>query len=182
MTSRTSRRGSRGQALLELSLAAVLLVVLLVGSAQVGLLYYDQEAVATGAREAAVIAAENPGDTGLFAAPATPTNHTCTGSTDPIKACAAAFNSTHGGALGGLIDPTTFSVTLTGTTYSGSSPVQCAGNKGTSDGVVAAAVSYNAPVFVPFLNLVFSSPGHTYRTLSSQVTIRVYPCSVTSGG
>lgn len=186
---RQSRRRPRGQALVELSLTAAILVVLLVGSAQVGLLYYDQMSVATGAREGAVIAAEAPGNTGLFSSPNTPGDpgtHTCTGPADPIMACAAAYNSTHNGTFGGLIDPTALSVTLAGAVYANSSspppsPTQCAG-KGTSDGTVTVTVSYNAPIFVPIVGAVLATSGHAYRTMTAQVTIRVEPCDVTNGG
>jgi Flp pilus assembly protein TadG len=181
-----SRLRSRGQALVELSLAAVVLVTLVVGSAQVALLYYDQMSVSTGAREAAVIAAENPANTGLFTAPNSPTSpgsHTCSGTGDAILACAAAFNSTHGGTFGGLITTSNLSVSLAGAKYTGSSPVVCTGfaSPSTSDGTVTVTVTYNAPIFVPFVGAVLATSGQTYRTMTSTVTVRVEPCDVTKG-
>lgn len=177
---RGARLRSRGQALVELSLAAVMLVTLVVGSAQVALLYYDQMSVSTSAREAAVIAAENPANTGLFTIPTSPTSHTCTGTGDAILACAAAYNSTHN-AFGGLITTSGLSVSLAGGTYAGSSPVVCTGYTTPSDGTVTVTVTYNAPIFVPFIGAVLATPGQSYRTMTSNVTVRVEPCDITKG-
>jgi hypothetical protein len=165
----------------EFAMTAPILMFLLVGVAQVGVLYFTQIAVATAAREGARIAAENPGNTTLFANPASPGPPVnCSGSS--IYACQAIYNSTHNGNYGGLIDPTQFlGVTLTGSVYPGSSPVQCVSARGTSDGVVTVAVSYRAPVFIPLLNGIFSDQGQNYRTVSTTVSVRVEPCESTNG-
>ena len=176
------RNGSRGQSLVEFAFTAPILMFLLVGVAQVGVLFFTQIAVATGAREGARVAAENPGNTGMFPAPPSlPTNHSCS-SADPVYACKAVYNSTNQ-ALGGLITTNNLVVTLTGSTYpAGSSEApQCTGNRGTSDGVVAVSVSYRAPVFLPLLNGIFSDLGQNYRTVSSTVKVRVEPCESTNG-
>lgn len=175
---RPTRRHSHGQALTELAISAVLLVTLLVGSAQVALLYYDQISVATAARESAVVASENPGNTGLFTSPNSPTSYSCSGPSDPIRACAAAFNSTHGGTFGGLINTAGLTVTLQGATYPGSTATVCSGSTGTSDGQITVKVVYSAPIFVPFIGALFGSGN---RAMTSIVTIRVEPCHVTNG-
>jgi TadE-like protein len=181
---RAKRRGSRGQALGELALVGILLIVLLVGTGQFGVLYYDTMSIDTAAREAARVASENPGGSGVFSSPNSPTSpgsHTCTGTGDTNVGCQAAYNSTHSGTLGGLINTANLSVTLQGSTFSGSSPAVCPEGGGTSDGVVAATVSYNAPVFVPIVEQLIATPGHTYRTVTATVSLRVDPCNSTLG-
>jgi Flp pilus assembly protein TadG len=180
---RVGRNESRGQSMVEFALTAPILMFLLVGTAQVGVLYFTQIGVETAAREGARVAAENPGNTGIFPAPASlPTSHSCSGPGDTILACEAVYNSTNQ-ALGGLIKTSTLVVTLTGSTYPTSSAEapQCAGPSGISDGVVAVFASYRAPVFIPLLNDIFSDPGQNYRTVSSTVKIRVEPCASTNG-
>ena len=160
---------------------APILVYLLVGAAQVGVIYYTLISVQTGAREGARVAASNPGDTHLFTTPNSPTaSHTCTTS-DTIKACKAVYNSTHS-AFGGLIDQNSLSVSIGGLLFPGGTPAQCALiPNSTSDGEVSVTVSYNAPVFIPFLNRVFATGANNYRTVSSTVIVRVEPCESTNG-
>jgi hypothetical protein len=171
----------------EFALGATLLVVVLVGTAQVGLLYYDGIAVDTAAREAVRVASENPAGSTIFAPnPNAPGSHPCTVggdvSTDPNVVCQAAYKSTHSGTLGGLINPALLTVTITGSTVSGVAATTCSQtNAGSSDGLVTVTVSYNAPIFVPFVDKIFASPGQTYRTLTATVQIRVEPCNVTQG-
>jgi hypothetical protein len=180
------QRGQRGQALSEFAIAGTILITLLVGLAQMGVIYYALLSVQSGSREGARVASENPGDTGLFSganSPTSPGSHTCTGTGDPIKACKAVFNSTHGGAAGGLITPANMTVTLTGSTFPGSTGAKCPGNTGTTDGQVKVVVSYNAPIFVPLLGSALSTAGNgSYRTVTSTVQTRVEPCINTNGG
>jgi TadE-like protein len=162
------------------------LLTFLVGIAQVGLLYYDQMSVDTGAREAGRVAAENPGNTGLFSgayAPSLPRSsaYACAGSGDPILTCQAAYTSTNNGPLGGLIVPANLGVGFAGSVYPGGSPVVCTQGTGTSDGEVIVTVTYNAPVFVPFLGALLATPGHSYRTVKASVRVRVAPCNETKG-
>jgi Flp pilus assembly protein TadG len=181
------RRGrARGQAISEFALLAVVLLTFLVGIAQVGLLYYDQMSVDTGAREAGRVAAENPGNTVLFSGAYTPSSprtsaYVCSGSGDAILTCRAAYTSTNNGALGGLINPANLVVSFSGAVYPGGSPVVCSQGTGTSDGEVIVSVSYNAPVFVPLLGALLSTPGHSYRTLTASARVRVAPCNETKG-
>src|SRR5438132_6334970 len=122
--SRMQRRASRGQAIGELALVAIVIVVLLVGPAQFGILYCATMSTDTAAREAARVASENPGSTGVFSSPNSPTapgSHACTGSGDSNIACQAAYNSTHSGGLGGLINSAKLAVSLAGSTFTGGS-------------------------------------------------------------
>ena len=50
-----------------------------------------------------------------------------------------------------------------------------------SDGEVIVTVSYNAPVFVPLLGALLSTPGHSYRTVTATARVRVAPCNETKG-
>jgi hypothetical protein len=43
---------------------------------------------------------------------------------------------------------------------------------------VSVTVSYQVPVFVPFLNLGLSDPGKGYRTVSATETMRIDPCGI----
>ena len=179
-------RRQAGQAMSEFAVAGTVLITLLVGIAQMGVIYYALLSVQSGSREGARVASENPGDTGLFSganSPTSPGSHVCTGTGDPIKACKAVFNSTHSGTSGGLITPANLTVTLTGSAFPGSTAAKCPGNTGTSDGVISVVVSYNAPIFVPLLGGALSTGGNgTYRTVTSTVQTRVEPCINTNGG
>jgi len=179
------RRRSLGQSLVEVAIASPFLILLLVCTAQVGLIYYVQMSVTGAAREGGRVASEKPGNTALFSgsySPSAPRNtpYTCSGPSDSLLACQAAYNSTHG-ALGGLINTSNLTVTLTGGTFTGSTATTCTGGSGTSDGVVTVNVSYNVPVFIPLIGNLFDSPGNSYRKVSFTTTVRVEPCNETSG-
>jgi hypothetical protein len=160
----------------------VVLTVLLVGAAQVGVIYYDSLSVATAAREAARVASENPQSSGLFSSPNSPSApgaHTCAGAGDSNVVCAAAYKSTY--QPGALLDPTQLAVRLQGSVFSGSAPASCPAGSSTSDGVVTVTASYNVPIFVPLLNQVLATPNQSYRTVTTTVSVRVEPCDVTVG-
>lgn len=178
-------RAQRGQAMPEFALASTFLVTLLVGIAQLGTIYYAQLAVQTGAREGARVVVSNPGNTGMYSganSPSSPGSHTCTGAADPVKACKAVFNSTHGGTLGGLISPSNLTVTLGGSSFRSTVATTCPSGTGTSDGLITVTVAYNAPLFVPIVNSIFATGSNNYRTVTSIVKGRVEPCINTGGG
>ncbi|HZS14838.1 MAG TPA: TadE/TadG family type IV pilus assembly protein [Candidatus Dormibacteraeota bacterium] len=177
---RARRRGRRGgQALVEFAIIAPLLLVLVCGGAQVAVVVYSQIAVTTASREAARTAADNPKDSGLFPAPVT-SGKDCS-STDTRRACVAAYKSTTN--TFGLVNPTNFTVTLKSAQYpSGSSTTTCSGTSGTADdGLVTVTVSYQAPVFLPFIGTFFADSGKSYRTVSNTVAQRVDPCVINGG-
>ncbi|TMC49407.1 MAG: pilus assembly protein [Chloroflexi bacterium] len=179
MSFRRSRsRRRRGQAMVELAIVAPILVLLVTGGAQVAVVVYSQVSVGTASREGARTAVDNPKDTQLFPAAVT---KDCTSSSDTRKACAAAFNSTT--QTFGLVNPANFTVHLSSQKYpSGTSTPSCNGSAGTADdGLVQVQVTYQAPIFVPFVNRFFADSGQSYRTVKSTVTMRVSPCSANGG-
>lgn len=187
MSAMRRRRHSRGQALTELALAAPLLLALLAGSAQVGVIYYDQISLDTAVREGARVAADSPASLGIFSAGSPKTSpgnvYTCTAS-DTKSACIAIFNSTQNGKFGGLISTgNLLNVTITASTFPGSTPATCLNgtSASTNDGLLAVHVEYQAPVFLPFVSRALSDSGQSYRTVKSNVTVRVDPCSITNG-
>lgn len=197
------RRRRRGQALLELAIASPLLVVLLVGGAQVGSIVYGQIAVGTAADTGARIAASQPDNSLSWVGTQTGlVTHTCLQS-DTYAACVAAFNALGGLAkssatvtisdhvvLSDLLRPqpraalasTRASSAKTGNSatavLSAASVGQCASTSTASYATVT--VSYPMPVFVPIINQIFetSSGIHTVRT---SVTMRIQPCTTTDG-
>jgi Flp pilus assembly protein TadG len=174
-----SRPRSRGQALVELAIVLPLLLVLLVGGAQVAVIIYSDISVTNAAREAARTAADTPGNTGLFPAPVT-SGKDCT-STDARKACVAAYKSTN--SAFGLINPANFTVQLSSAQYpSGTTTPTCWGTAGSADdGLVTVTVSYQAPIFVPFVGTFLADTGKSYRTVTNVVTQRINPCIINGG-
>jgi hypothetical protein len=43
------------------------------------------------------------------------------------------------------------------------------------------SVSYNVPIFIPFLGALMATPGQSYRTVTSSARFRVAPCNETKG-
>lgn len=181
--SRLRRERQRGQALVEFALSMLLLLLLVGGAAQVGAIYYTLQSIESAARESARVASENPFNTGVTPA-MSGSPHKCTSGDALLLACKAAINSTHS-ALGGLIDPTQLNVVLSWAQYPGTTAANCSAGppaKGTTDGVVTVVVSYNTPIFVPFVGPIFATPSQQYRTVTATEVIRVEPCNNTSGG
>lgn len=185
------RRGPRGQSLTELALVAPVLLALLAGTSQVGLIYYDQVTLDTAVREGARVAADNPASTALFSngAPVASPTLTCTTASSNL-ACKAIYASTQKGIFGGLIDTSKLqNVTITAGSasaagYTSASPGTCFGGATASanDGTMTVHAEYRAPVFVPLIGSLFAdSSAVSYRTLKANVTIRVSPCTVNTG-
>ena len=183
------RRRPRGQSLTELALVAPVLLALLAGTGQVGLIYYDQVTLDTAVREGARVAADNPASTSLFSngAPVASPTLTCTTASMNV-ACKAIYDSTQKGIFGGLIDTSNLrNVTITAGSasaagYTGASPGTCSGGATTNDGTFTVHAEYQAPVFVPLVGGLFAdSSAVSYRTLKANVTIRVSPCTVNAG-
>lgn len=173
VTRRSHHRGQRcqrGQALVELALVAPIILVLLLGTAQVGAILYGQITVDTTAREGARSASYNPDKSGVYSGGGSPTTVTCpsSGGTNPV--CAAVVNAEGGlggSALHAILSPV----------GSGSA---CASNGAhTGDGYIRVAVSYDVPIFVPFVDRLLASPGLNVRTIISKVTTRIAPCGIT---
>jgi Flp pilus assembly protein TadG len=169
---RRSRRThrTRGQSLVEFALIAPLLVVLLVGGAQVAAILYAGITVASAAHDGAKVASEQPiFSTAFVSGGAAGTGATCTaGSSNPV--CRATDQSK------GLLGAVTTTVGL------GTAGTACATNGDwVGDGYVKVTVSNDVPIFIPFLNnLLANSPGATIRTISTAVVMRIEPCTMMS--
>jgi len=112
LTGRRRRRRSRGQAMIELAIAAPFLLLLLVGAAQFAYLAYAGISVQTAAREGARIAAENPG--AVSPVPSCPTTPPGSGQSTGNAVCDAIYRGA--GLLGS--SNLTISVTAPDTTVS----------------------------------------------------------------
>jgi Flp pilus assembly protein TadG len=164
-------RGARGQSLVEFALIAPLLIVLIVGSAQLAAILYGGITVASAAHDAAKVASEQPINSAAYQTGGTPaaTFTDCPSASNPV--CNAVVQSE------GLLSSAQTRI-FPGT----------AGGTGTAcptgsvpDGYVTVKVSDDVPIFVPFLNnLLANSPGATVRTIATTVTMRVEPCSMTN--
>ena len=173
-TRRTPRRGAHGQSLVELALLAPVLLVLIVGGAQIGALVYGGISVATAAQEGARVASEQPIKSSAYVVSGSSTavgpGATCPASGNPV--CAAVSQAK------GLL--TSVSTTIAPGTAPGSG-TSCP-PKSVGDGYITVTVSANVPIFIPLLNnLLANTPGGSYRTMSDTVTVRVEPCTLTIG-
>ena len=171
---RSGRRGSRAQSLVELALIAPILLVLIVGGAQIGAILYAGVSVATAAEEGARVASEQPIKSGAYAVSGGTVvvgpGATCPAAGNPV--CAAVTQAK------GLL------ATVTTTVSPGTSPGSGTGCSSGSvgDGYITVTVSDNVPIFIPILNnILANSPGAAQRTITSTVTTRVEPCTITNG-
>jgi Flp pilus assembly protein TadG len=170
-------RRTRGQSLVEFALIAPVLIVLIVGAAQVAAILYAGITVASTAHDAAKVASEQPirslafGYGGAAGAATTCT----TGSSNPV--CQAADQSK------GLLGSVTTTIAKSTQDTTPACPTNSAAALGAvPDGYVTVTVSNDVPIFVPFLNnLLANSPGAAVRTISTTVVMRVEPCSITNG-
>jgi Flp pilus assembly protein TadG len=171
---RPGRRTAIGQSLVELALIGPLLLVLIVGGAQVGALVYGGISVATAAQEAARVASEQPINSGAYIASGTSSavgpGATCPPANNHV--CAAAAQAK------GLLNSVSTTIAPGTTPGAGTGcPPQSVG-----DGYITVTVAVNVPIFIPILNNVLAStPGGSYRTMSDTVTVRVEPCTLTNG-
>lgn len=172
---RASRRSVRtqGQSLVEFAVLAPILIVLLVGSAQIGAILYAGISVASAAHDGARVASEQPISSTAFASggaaglgttcTASPTNHVCQ---------AVAQSQGLLGTVTTTILPSTADTTPACSTNSAAVP----------DGYVTVTVSDDVPIFIPFLNnMLANTSGGSARTIATTVTMRVEPCTMTQG-
>jgi hypothetical protein len=131
---RRSRRGHRGQSLVEIAIATPFLLVLLGGGAQLGTIAYGMVSVDTAAREGARVASENP-HTALDTMPTSP--YTCTGN-DANPVCVAVRKSS------GLLSSGRLTITITSPATLSRIPtdvVQVANPCGSSEATLSGTVS-----------------------------------------
>jgi Flp pilus assembly protein TadG len=184
---RASRRSvrTRGQSLVEFALLAPILIVLLVGSAQIGAILYAGISVASAAHDGARVASEQPINSTAFASggaagcgtPSNPITASCPATTclttpnNPV--CEAVAQSK--GLLG------TVTTTISPSTAD-TSPACSTKATWVPDGYVTVTVSDDVPIFIPFLNnMLANTSGGSVRTIATTVTMRVEPCTMTQG-
>jgi Flp pilus assembly protein TadG len=171
---RLRRGGSAAQSIVELALVGPILLILIVGGAQIGALVYAGISVATAAQEGARVASQQP---------ITSAAYTVSGGSvvaGPGATCPAAGNPvcTAVSQAKGLL--TSVSTTIRPGTSPGSGTSCPPGSVG--DGYITVTIAANVPIFVPFLNnMLANAPGGTVRTMSDTVTVRVEPCTMTNG-
>lgn len=173
LSGRRRDRSSRGQSLVEFALIAPILIVLIVGAAQIAAILYAGITVASAAHDGAKVASEQPVNSKAFAAGgAAGAGAACpAGSTNPV--CQAVAQSK--GLLG------TVTTTIAPSTAD-KTPVCLTNATWVPDGYVTVTVSNDVPIFIPFLNnLLANSSGATVRTISTTVVMRVEPCPMTAG-
>lgn len=167
-------RGARGQSLVEFALIAPLLIVLIVGSAQIAAILYGGITVASAAHDAAKVASEQPINSKAYKSTAGVV------AIGPGASCPADAGNPVCKALiqsQGLLSSTVATISPGGTVGTG---ISCPTGS-VPDGYVTVQVSDDVPIFVPFLNnLLANSPGATVRTIATTVTMRVEPCSMTN--
>lgn len=168
---------SRGQALVEMAIAAPLLLVLILVVAQVGVIVYDQVTIDNAAREGARVGSEQPNHSLAYVAGVrvSPPFPSCpSASTNPV--CVAVRNASK------LLAGTAPTVTIEPDS-AGASPATCSAMpSAVADGYVKVTVMYDAPVFVPLIGQFFqSSDSPGVRHVKSVVSARVEPCSLTQG-
>jgi Flp pilus assembly protein TadG len=160
--------------MVELALVAPILLVLIVGGAQIGAILYAGVSVATAAQEGARVAGEQPINSAAYVvtggSAAVGSGATCPAAGNPV--CAAVAQSK------GLLNSVTTTIAPGTSPGSGTSCPP----KSVGDGYVTVTVADNVPIFIPILNnILANSPGGTQRTISSTVTVRVEPCTMTNG-
>ena len=171
---RSQRRGGAGQSLVELALVAPILLVLIVGGAQIGALVYGGISVATAAEEGARVASEHPINSAAYmvsgSSVAVGPGATCPASGNPV--CAAVAQAK------GLLKSVNTTVAPGTSPGTGTScPPQSVG-----DGYITVTVAVNVPIFIPILNsMLTNTRDGSYRTMSDTVTVRVEPCTLTNG-
>ena len=167
---------------METAVAAPLLLVLILGVVQVGVIVYDQVTVDTAAREGARIASEKPNGSnayvsGAAAAAPYPTCPSSGTSTNPV--CNAVWTASgllNGQSMAIAIAPQAAGPAATGL----SATCQSQWPASVPDGYVQVTVQYNAPVFLPIVGQFFQT-GPGVRQVTSAVSARVEPCTLTQG-
>ncbi len=171
---RRRARGQGAQSMLEFALIAPVLLVLVVGAAQLGAILYAGVSVASAAHDGATVASEQPITSGAYKlggpGVVVGSGATCPASGNPV--CPAVAQSQ------GLLTTAATTISPGSTVGTGSG----CHSDWVPDGYVTVTVSDDVPIFVPFLNnLLANSAGSSVRTISTTVTMRVEPCTMTAG-
>ena len=179
---RLGRTGARrGQALVELTMLMPLLLVCLLGAAQLGAILFTSVSVDGAARDGALAASESPiksgaytynAGTGTFgdgsgitcsdSSPPNPTNPVCAAwSQSATSLSSLSMVLSQGGTVGSA---------------SGCPAVAL------PDGQVTVQASAAVPIFIPFIGGLFADSSTSgVHTDTDTVTMRVEPCNITDG-
>jgi Flp pilus assembly protein TadG len=177
---RRSRAGG-GQALVELSVLLPVLLVCLLGAAQLGVILYTSVSVDGAARDGALAASESPIDSEAY------TYNGSSTSSGPGVTCSASGSASGNPVCVAWAKSQGSLSSLALDLYCGGYDGTCASTTTTGDcapagGSVTVEASATAPIFIPLIgNLFADSPSSGVRTVVSTVTMRVEPCSLTNG-
>ncbi|MGC8461944.1 MAG: TadE family protein [Candidatus Dormibacteria bacterium] len=162
---------SRGQALTELAFVAPLLIVMIAGIVQVGMLFYAQMTLENVARDAVRQASLDPYTTGVYDGYGNPKSITCPNAS---SACTAAYSSA------GLLPPSQLTITIEGYPTSTTQSTCTTSNPSEpAAGEIRATVTYSAPIFIPLIGPLFATGASSTRTLTTQTYSAVGPCAYT---
>lgn len=168
----------RGQALVELTMVMPLLLVCLLGAAQLGAILFTSISVDGAARDGALAATEYPIKSGAYTYSAGSfgdgSGVTCSASSPNLTNPVCAAWSQSESSLSSL------SVTLSQGGTVGSASGCPAG--ALPEGYVTVQASAAVPIFIPFIGGLFADSSSTgTHTDTDTVTMRVEPCNMTDG-
>lgn len=174
----------RGQALAEFAILAPVLILVLLGVAQIGMLYYGQLAVQNAARDAGRAASLAPTTSGAWGSGGEETTTCPSSQTGSNPACIAAWNA------GGGFSASNFTITISGANAAGmyvggTSVPLCSGSSSIPDpsqgqAFVAVTSQLKVSIFIPFIGQIFVNSGTSSRVLTYRMIARVAPCIITT--
>ncbi len=178
------RRWNRSQALAELAVLTPLLLLMLLGVAQIGVLFYSASIASSVARNAALAATTTPVASGAFTQAGGTAWTSCLESPSGNPACISASSSM------GPYDMSAFtSITVYGSSATGGSlgsPTLCPSSRepgydgsGSGNAYVTVHVTLDAPIFIPLFGTLFVNAAHSTHALAASAIARVAPCSIT---
>jgi Flp pilus assembly protein TadG len=184
--SRRRRRGNfgHGQALTEFAMLLPLLLICLVGAAQLGNILYVEVNVDSAARDGALAASESPIKSGAY-------QYTSFTSLQSSGTFSDGLGITCTTSSPNPTNPVCAAWMQSRASLSSLSLVLKGGQVGTElgcpsgalpDGWVTVEARATVPIFIPLIGPLFAdSPGGGERTLTDIVTMRVEPCNMTDG-
>jgi Flp pilus assembly protein TadG len=173
---RRGARRSRGQSLTELALLAPLLLLLLLGAGQLGALVYTGVSLDTAAHDGARLASEQPNGSGAYTGGIHNAGTVTCPPTTGNPVCTAVSNGS--GLLSG-VQTSIQAISCPAGDWTSCAASDCASGW-VAGGYVQVTVTEQTPIFVPIVGAIFSS-GSGIRTMTSTVTMRVEPCTMTQG-
>jgi Flp pilus assembly protein TadG len=172
---RPDRKGQNAAALAELAILSPVLLFLLTGVAQIGIILASQISIDTAAREGSRVASQQPNNSQAYQHGIPQSVTTCPGNgSNPV--CAVVVNSA------GTLNINQANITIQPTKPSGGAYSTCGASVPQSqfvaDGYVQVAITYNVPIFVPFAGPLLSTPGQNYRQVTATSIQRTGSCGL----